>query len=157
MSVNFDEEEAIGTSPIPATSLNHVENNVGSCVKGPFTSTDDKSPPLGGDHWLRIWIPGFLPCLLAKLLLKPCPLAELLLKPCFWQNSCYTLPTGELLLKPCLLAEQLLKPCLLAELLFKPWFDPYVLCRTIVNMHTFRGFTLYFSAFLYCCRFCLAY
>ena len=37
MSVNFDEEEAIGTSPIPATSLNHVENNVGSCVKGPFT------------------------------------------------------------------------------------------------------------------------
>ena len=29
MSVNFDEQEAIGTSPIPATSLNHVENNVG--------------------------------------------------------------------------------------------------------------------------------
>ena len=37
MSVNFDEQEAIGTSPIPATSLNHVENNVGSCVEGPFT------------------------------------------------------------------------------------------------------------------------
>ena len=91
IQVHTDANEAIGASPIPATDLDHSENNVSHgdwwCQQCNDNGEDDdrddtwqlkseqnminwKISVPGGDNRVWIWLPGLLLGLLSKLVLK---------------------------------------------------------------------------------------